>query len=293
MQELSRYRSEFFGRLRAILGNRPDIRIVGDRFVFQSVFLTGQALLLPEGRTELDKLATALIDLDKQIPERDRLGAAGRRPHRHAADQLAAVQVELELSSARAISVVQYLVFLGVLAAAGRRRFCRIPAARHRAHRRGLQAQPPHRTEADGTVSGRGFTLRPYRAEDEDAAIELWRLTWQQAYPAIDFTARVAWWRERWRHELVANAQITVAEQAQTLIDLVTIDEAATSTSSWSAPITGARRWRQVWSTKPSACRPAALRFWSTRTTRAIRFYERNGFAHAGEDVNPTSAGRC
>ena len=45
MQELSRYRSEFFGRLRAILGNRPDIRIVGDRFVFQSevFFDTGQA----------------------------------------------------------------------------------------------------------------------------------------------------------------------------------------------------------------------------------------------------------
>src|SRR3954462_1225248 len=49
VQELSRYRSEFFGRLRAILGNRPDIRIVGDRFVFQSevFFDTGQALLLP------------------------------------------------------------------------------------------------------------------------------------------------------------------------------------------------------------------------------------------------------
>src|SRR6185437_13374336 len=70
VQELSRYRSEFFGRLRAILGNRPDIRIVGDRFVFQSevFFDTGQALLLPEGRAELEKLATALIDLDKQIP---------------------------------------------------------------------------------------------------------------------------------------------------------------------------------------------------------------------------------
>jgi len=69
VQELSRYRSEFFGRLRAILGNRPDIRIVGDRFVFQSevFFDTGQALLLPEGRAELDKLATALIDLDRQI----------------------------------------------------------------------------------------------------------------------------------------------------------------------------------------------------------------------------------
>ncbi len=59
VQELSRYRSEFFGRLRAILGNRPDIRIVGDRFVFQSevFFDTGQATLLPEGRAELDTVA--------------------------------------------------------------------------------------------------------------------------------------------------------------------------------------------------------------------------------------------
>src|ERR1700757_3617027 len=70
VQELSRYRSEFFGRLRAILGNRPDIRIVGDRFVFQSevFFDTGQALLLPEGKAELDTVASALVDLDKKIP---------------------------------------------------------------------------------------------------------------------------------------------------------------------------------------------------------------------------------
>src|SRR5207237_5289963 len=70
VQELSRYRSEFFGRLTAILGNRPDIRIVGDRFVFQSevFFDTGQAALLPEGQTELTTVAQALIDLDKQIP---------------------------------------------------------------------------------------------------------------------------------------------------------------------------------------------------------------------------------
>ena len=117
VQELSRYRSEFFGRLRAILGNRPDIRIVGDRFVFQSevFFDTGQALLLPEGRAELDKLATALIDLDKQIPSRNRLGAAGRRPHRRAADPNSPLfKSNWELSSARAISVVQYLISLGV-----------------------------------------------------------------------------------------------------------------------------------------------------------------------------------
>src|ERR1700690_3455268 len=70
VQELSRYRSEFFGRLRTILGNRPDIRIVGDRFVFQSevFFDTGQALLLPEGKAELDTLPTAPIHLAKKNP---------------------------------------------------------------------------------------------------------------------------------------------------------------------------------------------------------------------------------
>src|SRR5204863_8920836 len=71
VQELSRYRSDFFGRLRNILGNRPDIRIVGDRFVFQSevLFDTAKATLdNPEGRAKLDGLATALLELEKKIP---------------------------------------------------------------------------------------------------------------------------------------------------------------------------------------------------------------------------------
>ena len=116
VQELSRYRSEFFGRLRAILGNRPDIRIVGDRFVFQSevFFDTGQALLLPEGRAELDKLATALIDLDKQIPSEIAwvLRVDGHTDVRPINSPQ--FKSNWELSSARAISVVQYLVSLGV-----------------------------------------------------------------------------------------------------------------------------------------------------------------------------------
>src|SRR5499433_1601806 len=71
VQELSRYRSDFFGRLRAILGNRPDIRVVGDRFVFQSevLFDTGSAAIKPEGLGELDKLADAILELEKQIPK--------------------------------------------------------------------------------------------------------------------------------------------------------------------------------------------------------------------------------
>src|SRR6202023_1168257 len=56
VQELSRYRSDFFGRLRVILGNRPDIRIVGDRFVFQSelFFDSGEAVLRADGTATLD-----------------------------------------------------------------------------------------------------------------------------------------------------------------------------------------------------------------------------------------------
>jgi chemotaxis protein MotB len=116
VQELSRYRSEFFGRLRAILGNRPDIRIVGDRFVFQSevFFDTGQATLLPEGRAELDKVGSALSDLDKQIPGEIAwvLRVDGHTDVRPINSPI--FKSNWDLSSARAISVVQYLVSLGV-----------------------------------------------------------------------------------------------------------------------------------------------------------------------------------
>src|SRR5215471_3065798 len=114
VQELSRYRSEFFGRLRAILGNRPDIRIVGDRFVFQSevFFDTGQATLLPEGRAELDKVAGALLDLDKKIPTEIAwvLRVDGHTDVRPINSPI--FKSNWELSSARAISVVQYLISL-------------------------------------------------------------------------------------------------------------------------------------------------------------------------------------
>ncbi|MBR0893912.1 peptidoglycan -binding protein [Bradyrhizobium tropiciagri] len=117
VQELSKYRSEFFGRLRAILGNRPDIRIVGDRFVFQSevFFDTGQATLLPDGKTELDTVANALIDLDKQIPPEIAwvLRVDGHTDSRPITNS-PLFKSNWELSSARAISVVQYLISLGV-----------------------------------------------------------------------------------------------------------------------------------------------------------------------------------
>ena len=117
VQELSRYRSDFFGRLRTILGNRPDIRIVGDRFVFQSevFFDTGKASLdKPEGRAELDGLASALLELEKKIP--------GEIPWVLRVDGHTDVRPinspqfknNWELSVGRAISVVQYLIGRGV-----------------------------------------------------------------------------------------------------------------------------------------------------------------------------------
>ena len=117
VQELSRYRSDFFGKLREILGNRPDIRVVGDRFVFQSevFFDSGQATLRPEGRAELDQLASALLDLEKQIPSEINWvlrvdGHTDTRP----VSPTSPFKSNWELSAARAISVVQYLISKGV-----------------------------------------------------------------------------------------------------------------------------------------------------------------------------------
>jgi chemotaxis protein MotB len=117
VQELSRYRSDFFGKLREILGNRPDIRVVGDRFVFQSevFFDSGAATLRPEGRAELDQLAAALLDLDKQIPSDINWvlrvdGHTDIRP----LSATSPFKSNWDLSAARAISVVQYLITKGV-----------------------------------------------------------------------------------------------------------------------------------------------------------------------------------
>jgi len=116
VQELSRYRSDFFGRLRTILGNRSDIRVVGDRFVFQSevFFDTGAAVLRAEGRSELDKLATALAELERQIPAE--IGWALRVDgHTDVRGTTGTTfRSNWDLSAARAISVVQYLIARGI-----------------------------------------------------------------------------------------------------------------------------------------------------------------------------------
>jgi chemotaxis protein MotB len=114
VQELSRYRSDFFGRLRNILGNRPDIRVVGDRFVLQSevFFDTGQSVLKPEGRAELDKIAAVLLDVSRQIP--DDIGWVLRVDGHTDVRPIGGGRTNWDLSAARAIAVVQYLISKGM-----------------------------------------------------------------------------------------------------------------------------------------------------------------------------------
>ncbi|MEQ1940853.1 peptidoglycan -binding protein [Mesorhizobium sp. VNQ89] len=117
VQELNRYRSDFFGRLREILSDRENIRIVGDRFVFQSevLFPSGSEVINPAGRVEMQKLAEAIIELQREIPPEinwvlrvdghtDNIPVSGNRRWTD----------NWELSSARATSVVKFLIQNGV-----------------------------------------------------------------------------------------------------------------------------------------------------------------------------------
>jgi chemotaxis protein MotB len=125
VQELARFRSEFFGRLREIIGDRADIRIVGDRFVFQSevLFAPGNAELADAAKQQLDPVIAALKAISEKIPTDINWvlrvdGHTDRRP-------ISNLQFpsNWELSAARAISVVRYAVSQGIppnrLAAAG------------------------------------------------------------------------------------------------------------------------------------------------------------------------------
>lgn len=116
VQELARYRSEFFGRLRQILGDRQDVRIVGDRFVFQSevLFESASAELGEEGRRQMAALAETLVEISSEIPEDlpwilQVNGHTDRRPI--ATERFPS---NWELSAARAISVVRFLNEQGI-----------------------------------------------------------------------------------------------------------------------------------------------------------------------------------
>jgi chemotaxis protein MotB len=125
VEELARYRSEFFGRLRQVLGDRPDIRVVGDRFVFQSevLFAPGSPDLSEDAKKQLQPLATAIAELIPKIPTDLNwiLRIDGHTDRRPIATLF--MPSNWELSTGRAISVVKYLVQSGIpadrLAAAG------------------------------------------------------------------------------------------------------------------------------------------------------------------------------
>jgi len=116
VRELARFRSEFFGRLRRILSNRSDVSIVGDRFVFQSevLFPKGATEINPLGAKELDKLASAIKQLEKEIPSD--IAWVLRVDGHTDTDPINTAQMKSnwELSAARAIAVVKQLIAKGV-----------------------------------------------------------------------------------------------------------------------------------------------------------------------------------
>jgi putative acetyltransferase len=134
-------------------------------------------------------------------------------------------------------------------------------------------------------------TLRPYSAADEEAAIELWRRTWSKHYPHLDFNARVAWWRERWRNELVPVARIMIADIDGSLAGFVTVDP---KTMYLDQIVVAPEYWG---STAALALLDDAKRLSpkgldllvNKDNSRAIRFYEKHGFTFVGEDKNPVS----
>jgi chemotaxis protein MotB len=116
VEELARYRSEFFGKLKEVLGDRPDIRIVGDRFVFQAevLFAPGKADLTPGAKQQLAPVFAALKQIAAQIPPDLNwvLQVDGHTDHRPIhSDEFAS---NWELSTARAISVVRYAIDQGI-----------------------------------------------------------------------------------------------------------------------------------------------------------------------------------
>jgi len=140
-------------------------------------------------------------------------------------------------------------------------------------------------------VTPAAITLRPYTPADEHAAIELWRRTWARHYPHIDFGARLDWWRERWRRELVPAARIVLAEAGGGLAGFVTVDP---QTMYLDQIVVAPEHWGSgVAAALIEAARnisPRGLDLLVNKdNARAIRFYAKQSFVDAGEDVNPVS----
>lgn len=140
-------------------------------------------------------------------------------------------------------------------------------------------------------MSSPALSVRPYAATDEDVAIELWQRTWQAAYPHLDFAARVAWWRERWRTELVPQARILIAEMDGVIEGFVTVDpdngyldQIVVAPEFWGSNV------GTLLLDAAKRIAPAGIELLVNKdNARAIAFYEKHGFEMAGDDVNPVS----
>ncbi len=135
------------------------------------------------------------------------------------------------------------------------------------------------------------MALRLYTAADEAAAIELWRRTWSQHYPHIDFDARVGWWRERWRNELVPACDIVVAESGGALAGFVTVDP---NTQYLDQIVVAPEHWgsgvaRDLLDEAKRRSPGGLTLLVNKDNARAIGFYGRHDFVYDGEDKNPVS----
>jgi len=140
-------------------------------------------------------------------------------------------------------------------------------------------------------MTAANVTLRRYRQSDEDAAVALWLRTWQATYPQLDFIARLDWWRQRWRDELLRTADVVIAEQDGALIGFVTIDP---RTFYLDQIVVAPELWRSgIGVTLLEEARrisPQGLDLdVNVDNARAIAFYEKHGFTIAGPGKNPIS----
>ncbi|MBI4273325.1 MAG: GNAT family N-acetyltransferase [Rhizobiales bacterium] len=135
------------------------------------------------------------------------------------------------------------------------------------------------------------LSLRPYKPADEPAVIELWRQTWQSAYPTLDFKSRLTWWRERWEQEIVPHATIIIADFEGQVIGFVTIDQRkgyldqiVVMPKAWGSQL-GAALMAEAKRLSPQAIYLHV----NQDNKRAIRFYQKHGFVIMSEDVNRRS----
>jgi len=136
-----------------------------------------------------------------------------------------------------------------------------------------------------------GTFLRPYRADDLEPALDLWRRAWDRTMPEIDFGARLGWWRGRWSNELVPNNEIVIAEESGKPVGFVVIDknsgyldQIVVDPAFW-----GGGTARVLLDEAKRICPGGITLDVNQNNPRALRFYQREGFDISGTGTNPIS----